>query len=46
VRDDTFIVKSHPDAIPAVGELHRKGRPDILVGTLGGGLRWFENGTP
>ncbi|MES2176356.1 MAG: VCBS repeat-containing protein [Gemmatimonadota bacterium] len=42
-RDSTFVLKSYSGAIPAVGALHGQGRPDILVGTSAGGLRWFEN---
>jgi hypothetical protein len=45
-RDSTFTVKSHTIANPAAGDLHRAGRLDLLVGTAGGGLRWFENETP
>lgn len=41
-RDTTFNLRSYPDAIPAVGDLHGTGRLDLLIGTLGGGLRWFE----
>ena len=40
-RDTTFSVRSYPDAIPAVGDLFGNGRLELLVGSLGGGLRWF-----
>ncbi|MEP6835523.1 MAG: VCBS repeat-containing protein [Gemmatimonas sp.] len=40
-RDTTFGVHSYPDAIPAVGDLFGTGRLELLLGTLGGGLRWF-----
>ena len=40
-RDTTFVVRSYPDAIPAVGDLFGTGRLELMVGTLGGGLRWF-----
>lgn len=45
-RDETFSVKSYAFAMPAVGDLRRTGRLDLLVGTGAGGVRWFENGTP
>jgi hypothetical protein len=42
-RDSTFVLKSHGNAMPAVGDLRRTGKPDLFVGTSAGGLRWFEN---
>ncbi|MEP6765569.1 MAG: hypothetical protein ABJB66_14740, partial [Gemmatimonadaceae bacterium] len=41
-RDTTFKLKSYPDAMPAVGDLFGNGNLNIFVGTLGGGIRWFE----
>ena len=43
-RDATFNLRSYPDAIPATGDLFGTGRLELLVGTLGGGLRWFTRG--
>jgi hypothetical protein len=43
-RDSSFAVRSHPHAVPAVGDLHGTGRLDLLVGTAAGGVRWFERG--
>lgn len=40
-RDQSFSVRSYPNAIPAVGDLFGNGKLDLLLGTLGGGLRWF-----
>jgi len=40
--DTTFNLKSYANAAPAVGDLHGNGKPDILVGTGAGGVRWFE----
>lgn len=47
-RDMSFNVRSYPNATPAVGDLHGNGRLDLLIGTMAGGLRWFERaaGTP
>ena len=45
-RDSTFVVKSYPNATPAVGDLRGTGRPDLIVGANAGGLRWFENVAP
>ncbi len=42
-RDVSFTVKSYPNATPAVGDLRRSGRLDLIVGVQAGGLRWFEN---
>ncbi|MBC8087555.1 MAG: VCBS repeat-containing protein, partial [Phycisphaerae bacterium] len=41
-RDLSFNIRSYSDAIPAVGDLHGSGRLDVLLGTSGGGLRWFS----
>ena len=41
-RDLSFSIKSYPDAIPAVGDIFGNGQLNIFVGTLGGGLRWFQ----
>jgi hypothetical protein len=43
-RDASFKVRSHPNAVPAVGDLFGTGRLDLLVGTAAGGVRWFERG--
>jgi hypothetical protein len=43
-QDTTFNLQSYPNATPAVGDLRKTGRVDILVGTSAGGLRWFANG--
>lgn len=40
-RDLTFSVRSYPNAVPAVGDLFGNGKLDLLIGTLGGGIRWF-----
>jgi hypothetical protein len=40
--DSTFSVKSYPNASPAIGDLRGNGKPDILVGTGAGGMRWFQ----
>ena len=45
-RDSTFVLKSHPNAMPAAGDLHHTGRMDIFVGTSAGGIRWFEPKLP
>ncbi len=45
-RDSTFVMQSAPDATPAVGDLRGRGGRDILVGTEGGGLRWYEDTAP
>ncbi len=45
-RDPTFVVQSQPNAIPAVGDLHGPGSRDLLVGTTGGGIKWFSRGNP
>jgi hypothetical protein len=42
-RDTTFTLRSYGGATPAVGDLRHTGRPDILVGNVAGGLRWFVN---
>jgi hypothetical protein len=42
-RDPTFVVKSHGNAAPAAGDIHKNGKPDLLIGTAAGGIRWFEN---
>jgi hypothetical protein len=42
-RDSTFVLRSHTSAIPAVADLHGRGRPDLFFGTLSGGIRWFES---
>jgi hypothetical protein len=44
-RDQTFSVRSYPNAMPAIGDLRHTGKPDLFIGTGGGGLRWFENTT-
>ncbi len=44
-RDTTFTLTSAPDATPVVGDLRGRGARDILVGTEGGGLRWYEDAT-
>jgi hypothetical protein len=41
-RDPSFALKSYMNAVPAVGDLRGAGI-DVLVGTAGGGLRWFRN---
>ena len=41
-RDSSFDVRSYPNAMPAVGDLFGTGRLDLLVGTVSGGIRWFE----
>ena len=43
-RDPTFVVQSHANAVPAVGNLHGPGSLDLLVGTSSGGIRWFARG--
>ena len=40
-RDASFSVKSYPNAMPAAGDLHHTGRPELFVGTNSGGIRWF-----
>lgn len=40
-RDASFAVKSYPNAMPAAGDLHHSGRPDVFVGANSGGIRWF-----
>ncbi len=41
-RELSFDVRSYPNAMPAVGDLFGTGRLQILVGTVSGGVRWFE----
>lgn len=43
-HDASFRMHSYPNAIPAVGDLHGSGRLDVLLGTAGGGLRWYAPG--
>jgi hypothetical protein len=43
VRDAAFSVKSHMNAAPAAADLRGTGRFDLLVGTAGGGIRWFSS---
>lgn len=42
-RDPSFVVKSHGNAAPAVGDFHKDGKPDLFVGTAAGGIKWFES---
>ncbi|HEY9228682.1 MAG TPA: VCBS repeat-containing protein [Gemmatimonadaceae bacterium] len=42
-RDASFVVKSHGNAMPAVGDLRHTGRKDLLIGTSAGGIRWFAS---
>ena len=41
--DTTFSLATDGLAAPAAGDLRGTGRPDILLGGAGGGLRWFSN---
>ena len=41
-RDASFEVQSNPNAAPAAGDLRKTGKPDLIVGTSAGGVRWFS----
>jgi hypothetical protein len=45
-RDSTFLLKSYPNAAPAVGDLWGRGNLDLVVGVSAGGLQLFENTPP
>ncbi len=45
-RDSAFQLKSDGYATPAAGDLDGDGRPDLVVGGGGGGLRWFTGRAP
>jgi hypothetical protein len=45
-RDSTFLLKSYPNATPAVGDLWGRGNLDLVVGVSAGGLQLFEHTPP